>query len=251
MVEEQKITVEMSGISSRIFIEAAAEGESSRVVVTIRDAHTNIARITENGKTVFEKEPDSGCQKPDKVRVTENGKTLFEKEPEQDFERKKSEHEKPGNDGDGCLIHRYTLQQLYDYATAVPAGEIGFIRKAFEMNEALLMEGLASGQTVYGPYLLAANGGKLVSPDERKTASLFCNGAIEARVMCLSKPAVSITESGAHGILGKTPEETMRNMGRIASPGMTGTEKTIVEIMQEKKAQEEKARKTLQEEERG
>ncbi len=37
-----------------------------------------------------------------------------------------------------------------------------------------------------------------------------------------------------HGINGKTPEETMRNMGLIASPGMTGTEKTIVEIFEDK-----------------
>lgn len=37
-----------------------------------------------------------------------------------------------------------------------------------------------------------------------------------------------------HGINGATPEETMRNMGRIASPGMVGTEKTIVEIFEEK-----------------
>ena len=37
-----------------------------------------------------------------------------------------------------------------------------------------------------------------------------------------------------HGINGKTPEETMRHMGEIASPGMTGTEKTIVDILQEK-----------------
>lgn len=38
----------------------------------------------------------------------------------------------------------------------------------------------------------------------------------------------------AHGINGATPEETMKNMGRIASPGMTGTEKTIVDILQDK-----------------
>ena len=38
-----------------------------------------------------------------------------------------------------------------------------------------------------------------------------------------------------HGINGKTPEETMRNMGLIASPGMTGTEKTIVDILETKK----------------
>lgn len=37
-----------------------------------------------------------------------------------------------------------------------------------------------------------------------------------------------------HGINGNTPEETMKNMGLIASPGMVGTEKTIVEILQAK-----------------
>ena len=37
-----------------------------------------------------------------------------------------------------------------------------------------------------------------------------------------------------HGINGATPEGTMRNMGRIASPGMVGTEKIIVEIFEEK-----------------
>ncbi|MDO5033496.1 MAG: L-serine ammonia-lyase, iron-sulfur-dependent, subunit alpha [Eubacteriales bacterium] len=37
-----------------------------------------------------------------------------------------------------------------------------------------------------------------------------------------------------HGINSHSPEETMRNMGRIASPGMVETERTIVEIMGEK-----------------
>ena len=37
-----------------------------------------------------------------------------------------------------------------------------------------------------------------------------------------------------HGINGKTPEETMYNMGLIASPGMVRTEGVIVGIMQEK-----------------
>lgn len=37
-----------------------------------------------------------------------------------------------------------------------------------------------------------------------------------------------------HGINGATPEDTMRNMGLIASPGMVGTEKTIVEIFEGK-----------------
>ncbi len=37
-----------------------------------------------------------------------------------------------------------------------------------------------------------------------------------------------------HGINGKTPELTMKHMGLIASPGMVGTEKTIVEIFENK-----------------
>ena len=35
-----------------------------------------------------------------------------------------------------------------------------------------------------------------------------------------------------HGINGATPELTMKNMGYIASPGMTGTEKAMVEILE-------------------
>ena len=55
-----------------------------------------------------------------------------------------------------------------------------------------------------------------------------------ALLIGLDKPAMSITGSGAHGINGATPEDTMRNMGLIASPGMVQTEKTIVEIFENK-----------------
>lgn len=37
-----------------------------------------------------------------------------------------------------------------------------------------------------------------------------------------------------HSILGTTPEQTMQNIGRIASPGMTGTEQTILDILADK-----------------
>lgn len=55
--------------------------------------------------------------------------------------------------------------------------------------------------------------------------------------------AVSLAEKQAyiynvHGINGATPGQTMRNMGLIASPGMVGTEKMIVEILQDKQAKE-------------
>lgn len=322
MVKDNKITVNMSSISSRIFIEVKVIGKEEQSIVKIRDSHTNIVEIQENGKIIFSKPlSDSICE------------------------------------NDEVLIHKYTLDQMLDYALTVPFEEISFIEKAYDMNLKLFEEGLKSEKTTYASYLLKKNGGSVISNDEQKTASLLCNAAIEARVIGLSSPAMSITGSGAHGIIatmplyaaykvngyskesliratalsylictyikeysgklsafcgcaiaagtgmacalvylrggsiemikrtinnmassitgmicdggnqgctmkgvvavdaayqssemamdgvyiydshginGNTPEETMKNMGRIASPGMVETEKTIVEIMQEK-----------------
>lgn len=322
LVAAGKIKVSMSGISSRIFIEAKVTAEDGEAVVTIRGSHTNIVRIQVNGETVFSGSEESG-----------------------------EEESAPP------LIHSYTLEQMVSYADTVPAAEISFISEAYEMNYRLFKEGLENPRTTYARYLLEKNGGQILSEDEQKTASLLCNAAIEARVIGLDFPAMSITGSGAHGIIatmplygvakhrglseeklwrataisylvcmyikeysgklsafcgcgiaagtgmacgliylygggikemervinnmassitgmicdggnqgctmkgivavdaafqsadfamhgisiepvhginGRTPEETMRHMGEIASPGMEGTEKTIVDILQEK-----------------
>lgn len=131
-------------------------------MVRIRDAHTNIVRIEANGEVLLEKEEAS----------VEGG-----------------HEEKP-------LIHNYTLKQIYEYAKEVPAEEIEFIKAAYEMNYALFEEGIQNPRTTYARYLLEKNGGKIISDDELKTASLLCNAAIEARVIGLDRPAMSITGSG-------------------------------------------------------
>ena len=171
MIKAGMISVSMSSITSRIFIEATVTGEDSEAVVTIQDAHTNITKITENGTVVFEKEAKAAQE---------------------------SKEATP-------LIHQYTLAQMVEYVNTVSAQELDFIKEAYKVNYELLQEGLKSPKTTYGPYLLKKNGGVLVSEDERKTASLFCNGAIEARVIGLSKPAMSITGSGAHCIIATMP----------------------------------------------
>ena len=171
MIKAGMISVSMSSITSRIFIEATVTGEDSEAVVTIQDAHTNITKITENGTVVYEMEAKAAQE---------------------------SKETTP-------LIHQYTLAQMVEYVNTVSAQELDFIKEAYKVNYELLQEGLKSPKTTYGPYLLKKNGGVLVSEDERKTASLFCNGAIEARVIGLSKPAMSITGSGAHGIIATMP----------------------------------------------
>ena len=87
----------------------------------------------------------------------------------------------------------------------VPAEEIEFIKAAYEMNYALFEEGIQNPRTTYARYLLEKNGGKIISDNELKTASLLCNAAIEARVIGLDRPAMSITGSGAHGIIATMP----------------------------------------------
>lgn len=170
MVEDGKIKVEMTEVTSRIFIEATVMAEEEKATVTIRDSHTNIVKITENGVTVFEKVADEA-----------------------------EDYDAPP------LIHNYTLEEMHTYAKTVPVEEIAFVRDAYIMNWNLMQEGLENSKTTYARYLHAVNGGKLVSADAQKTASLFCNAAIEARVLGLSKPAMSITGSGAHGIIATMP----------------------------------------------
>ena len=173
MVAAGMVQVEVAGISSRIFIQATVETGEGEASVTIQDAHTHIVRITENGRTVWE-EPGLAGSPEDTGEATP-------------------------------LIHRYTLAQLREYALTVSAEELAFIRRAFEMNLALCQAGLDSPRTTYARYLMAENGGQLISRDERATASLLCNGAIEARVLGLPQPAMSITGSGAHGIIATMP----------------------------------------------
>ena len=337
LIDEGKITVALSGISSRIFMEATLETTESKVLLTIRDTHTNITKIVVNGETVLE----------------------AEEKDEEDTYGASGEINATTSKANATIhsIHRYTLTELVDYVNTVPLEEIEFVKEAYKVNLELFEEALKNPRTTFARQLLAMNGGQFISSDEQMTASLLCNATIEARVIGLDKPAMSITGSGAHGIIatmplygvykihgfseemlyratmlsylictyikeysgrlsafcgcaiaagtgmacglvylkggtveqmeytlnnmassitgmicdggnqgctmkgvaacdaafrsvafamkgvhidkvhginGNTPEETMRNMGLIASPGMVGTEKTIVEIFEEK-----------------
>lgn len=337
LIDEGKITVALSGISSRIFMEATLETTESKVLLTIRDTHTNITKIVVNGETVLE----------------------AEEKDEEDTYGASGEINATTSKANATIhsIHRYALAELVDYVNTVPLEEIEFVKEAYKVNLELFEEALKNPRTTFARQLLAMNGGEVISKDEQMTASLLCNATIEARVIGLDKPAMSITGSGAHGIIatmplygvykihglseemlyratmlsylictyikehsgrlsafcgcaiaagtgmacglvylkggtveqmeytlnnmassitgmicdggnqgctmkgvaacdaafrsvafamkgvhidkvhginGNTPEETMRNMGLIASPGMVGTEKTIVEIFEEK-----------------
>lgn len=171
-IKEGKVKVELGDISSRIYIFAEITTNEGFASVTIRDTHTNITQITKDGKTIFEKRSDDQSAKENKSVP---------------------------------LIHRYTLRKLFSYAHKVPIEEISFIRQAYNLNLALFKQSLKSRRTSFAHYLFKKNGQGIISDNEQTSASLLCNAAIEARVLGLSLPAMSITGSGAHGIIATLP----------------------------------------------
>lgn len=175
-IDEGRVSVSMSGITSRIFIRSRLVTSAGTAEVTIRDSHTNITKIVVNGETVLETEAEQACDTTEADAAAETH-----------------------------AIHRYTLAQLLEYVDTVPLEEISFVKKAYEVNLELFCEGMDSERTTFARRLLAMNGGKVISDNEERTASLLCNAAIEARVIGLDKPAMSITGSGAHGIIATLP----------------------------------------------
>lgn len=174
LIDEGRVTVELGEITSVIFIETTVKTTADTCVVTLRDTHTNIVKIVVNGSTLFEKIED----------ISTNESSVSDKTHE---------------------IHRYRLIDIYNYVKSVPLGELTFIQDAFTVNLALFEEGLKSERTTFARSLFKMNGNSVFSTDEHRTAQLLCNAAIEARVIGLDKAAMSITGSGAHGIIATLP----------------------------------------------
>ena len=173
LVDEGKVKVTMSEVTSVISIVATVKTESDTCTVTIKNHHTEIVKIEVNGEVVFAVETESA-----------DGEA-------------KEEHK--------AVIHEYTLHDMYEYACTVPVEDLAFIRDAHTMNLDLLKEGLSSGRATLAGELYRANGEKILSDDALASAQLLCGGAIEARVLGLSRPAMSITGSGSHGIIATMP----------------------------------------------
>lgn len=176
LIHQGKVTVSLTEISSRIFIEAEVRTESGSAKVIIRDTHTHIAYIEVNHQVILEMESQgkSGEQaNQDSMKTAE--------------------------------IHQYSFRDLWDYINSVPLERLEFLMDAHEMNYALCQEGLQNPRTSFSRFLLKQNGEAVFSDDERQTARLLCGAAVEARVLGLPLPAMSITGSGAHGILATLP----------------------------------------------
>lgn len=169
LISRNKINIELNEISSDIFLEAQIINSEEEVKVRIEGSHTNVVEIKIKDKIIFSK----------------------------NIEKNEKESEK--------LIHKYTIKEILEYVNSVALEEIEFVEKAYDVNMDLFYEGLNNERTKFLRQLWKKNGEKVFSDNILNTAQLLCNGAIEARVLGLNKPAMSITGSGAHGIITTLP----------------------------------------------
>lgn len=179
LIDAGRIKVNIHAISPDVYLNAIVKTASDICEVTIEGRHTNITRIRLNGKTLS---PEEFPQ-------------IKGSDPEED------DGEKISLDA----IKDYSFTELVNYARDIDIEEISFIMDAYRTNLDLLEEGLFSEKTTMGHILFKKNGEKGISDDELATAQFVTNTTLEARVVGLPKPAMSITGSGAHGILCTMP----------------------------------------------
>lgn len=187
MVDAGRITAVLDHMGSDIEIMADVTTTEGNCVVHIRGSHTNIISIVKDGTFIFGEETLEDFREKDKEIGNSKDKKSI-----------KGEQQIP-------LIHKYTMKQIYEYVISVPIDEIMFIKEAYEVNLKLFQAGMESKKTTFIHQLYKANGDRIFSSNSKETAQLLCAGAIEARVLGLSNPAMSITGSGAHGIIATLP----------------------------------------------
>ncbi|MDD5952324.1 MAG: L-serine ammonia-lyase, iron-sulfur-dependent, subunit alpha [Oscillospiraceae bacterium] len=168
LIAHGKVTVELSEVSSSLYLEATVSSQSDTATVVIAGSHTNVISITVNGKVLFQKEAPAETDGEDPITA-------------------------------------YTLADFLHYCDTVPLEEIAPLKEAYAMNLALAQAGLESDRTPITKTLVALNGGRVFSADPLATAHVLTGAAIEARVVGLDKPAMSITGSGSHGIIATMP----------------------------------------------
>ena len=174
IIADGLVKTSLRKIDSKIYIEAIIVTDKDEACVIIEDSHTNITKISHNGKVIYE----NATKASSTDSVTDDSiKT----------------------------IHKYTLKELFEYVDNVPLSEIEFVKEAYSINLELFDEAIKSDKTTFAYELKKQNDNKIISRDERNTANLLCNATIEARVLGLDKPAMSITGSGAHGIIATMP----------------------------------------------
>lgn len=167
-MQSGKVEIHIQAISSELFIRATIQTEHDVCIAQLNGMHTNFTLLRRNDEVLLSAEYH--------------------------------EEEQPV-----AAILRHSMKDLVAFASTAPLERLCFVDQAFEMNVALAQEAVGWEQCCLTRALLKENGNQLISPDARASAKALTGAAIEARFLGAGKPAMSITGSGAHGIICTLP----------------------------------------------
>ncbi|MEC6907433.1 L-serine ammonia-lyase, iron-sulfur-dependent, subunit alpha [Photobacterium piscicola] len=175
MLDKKLVTVSVANVSNILYSKVTVFSGDRSACVTIADSHTHILAIEEDGITTYIADPKN---------TTHSGKEKVNTNPFTD----------------ACA------QDIFDFATQAPLAEISFIEQAYQLNNALSIEGLAGnyGLQVGATFQRNIDRG-LLSTGLLTDVLLRTAAASDARMGGAMKPAMSNSGSGNQGIAATMP----------------------------------------------
>lgn len=170
MLTEKRVDVSIAAVAHILYADARLFRGKDQVRVCIADTHTNVVLVEKNGETLFQADPASASGAPD------------------------------------YTLAGATASDVFDFAIAVPFGEIAGILDAARLNSQLAEAGIGGD---YGLHIGATmrrnvNSG-LLSDDLQTRIVMRSAAASDARMGGAALPAMSNSGSGNQGIVATMP----------------------------------------------
>lgn len=156
---------------TEIFIDATVTTDKGVGRSVIKGTHTNIVLVEANGKIQYKAE-----EKEEK------------KEKEMEF-----------------VLKNLKIIDFINFANEVPFEDIKFTLEAVEMNKELAQSGMKGAGMGVGVTISRLIKEHKMADDIRSYAQMLTAYAVDARLGGVQKPAMSISGSGAHGIIASMP----------------------------------------------
>ena len=175
MLNKKLVTVSVANVSNILYSKVTVLSGHRSASVTIADTHTHVLAIEEDGITTYIADPQNTSQTS---KHTINSNPFI----------------------DACA------QDIFDFATQAPLADIAFIKQAYQLNNALSIEGLKGnyGLQVGATFQRNVERG-LLSGGLLTDVLLRTAAASDARMGGAMKPAMSNSGSGNQGIAATMP----------------------------------------------
>ena len=175
MLDKKLVSVSVANVSNILYSKVTVFSGDRSASVTIADSHTHILAIEEDGITTYIADP------------------------------KHAHHASQQSANTNPFTHA-CVQDIFDFATQAPLADISFIEQAYQLNNALSIEGLKGnyGLQVGATFQRNVERG-LLSSGLLTDILLRTASASDARMGGAMKPAMSNSGSGNQGIAATMP----------------------------------------------